>query len=343
MKTKTIKTIIRRKVEAWLATITDEALKKDIREGTIVTGGCIVSMLLNEEINDYDVYFRTHDLALRVATYYVAKFMEKPPSAWSDQTGKLGYKIEIRSTKPDEKQSGRISLFIKSAGIIGEGSQNYDYFESRPEENADKYIESTVVPQVAKADDMPIDMDRIDSADETEIIELGETKTDEKSKDEKKGQYRPIFLSANSITLYNKVQLVFRFFGEPSVIHSYYDYVHCTNFWSSWDDALVLPPRALECILAKELVYQGSLYPICSLFRMRKFIQRGWTITAGQVLKMALQISKLDLEKIDVLNDQLVGVDAAYFTDLMCRIQKENADHDRVDGAYVMKVIDQLF
>ena len=69
--------------------------------------------------------------------------------------------------------------------------------------------------------------------------------------------------------------------------------MHCTNYWTSWDREVVTSAAALESILTKDLKYQGSQYPVCSIIRTRKFIERGWTINAGQYLKMAIQIGAM--------------------------------------------------
>lgn len=73
-----------------------------------------------------------------------------------------------------------------------------------------------------------------------------------------------------------------RFHGDPAEIHENYDFVHCTNYWTSWERRVTLNQQALECIMTKELRYIGSKYPVASVFRVRKFIERGWTIGAGQ-------------------------------------------------------------
>jgi hypothetical protein len=139
------------------------------------------------------------------------------------------------------------------------------------------------------------------------------------------------------------VQLIIRFFGEPDEIHKNFDYQHVLSYWDSGDKSLHLNQKALECILAKELVYQGSLYPICSIIRMRKFIARGWTINAGQIVKMAFQISKLNLEDINVLRDQLVGVDSLYFHDFISKMKKFQDGGGVVDQTYVTTLIDKIF
>jgi hypothetical protein len=102
-----------------------------------------------------------------------------------------------------------------------------------------------------------------------------------------------------------------------------------------------LRQEALESILARELLYVGSLYPVCSVIRTRKFINRGWTINAGQYLKMCMQISQLDLTDLNVLEDQLVGVDTSFFLDLIDKLRE--ADPNKVNYAYLMTIIDRIF
>ena len=74
MQAKTIRKILRSKLENWLESITDQSLVGDIKRDVIVTGGSITSMLLGEKINDYDVYFKTKETTKKVAEYYVSKF-----------------------------------------------------------------------------------------------------------------------------------------------------------------------------------------------------------------------------------------------------------------------------
>lgn len=154
-------------------------------------------------------------------------------------------------------------------------------------------------------------------------------------------EYRPVFISTNAITLSDKVQIVLRFYGKPDEIHENYDFVHCTNYWTSHDGALVLRQPALESLLCKELRYVGSKYPVCSVIRLRKFIRRGWVINAGQMLKMMMQISELDLTDPKVLEDQLTGVDSAYFLEVMTKL-REN-DPEKVNAAYLVEIIDRMF
>jgi len=313
MKAKTIKAIISKKVKSWTETIEDPVVKKLAEDNTIVTGGCIASMLLNEKINDFDIYFRTKDAAYTIAKYYVERFKSKNVNG-------IPCKIYVI------EESDRVKIVIQSAGIASEDGTDkpYEYFEARPEEEAEAYVGEVMTD--------PGDIE--DRYEETENLAL-------ETEDEGKDKYRPVFLSTNAITLSGKVQLVLRFFGEPEEIHRNYDFVHCTQFWTSWDKKLELKKEALEALLSRELIYVGSKYPVCSIFRLRKFIRRGWTINAGQILKILMQINELDLTNIAVLQEQLTGVDCAYFLQVIDKLKEK--DPAKVNSAYLIEIIDRMF
>lgn len=311
MKKKTIKAVLRKKINEWLASIADESVRKLAEKGTIVTGGAIASMLLCEQVNDYDLYFRDHATCLAVAQYYLSIFHPK------NRNG-----IECKISVLEEHD--RIKIVITSAGIASAAGtiKAYEYFESQPEGEAEGYVSEVM-------------------QDPGEIEEKYEETEKAALETEGKPRYRPVFMSTNAITLSDKIQIVLRFFGEPSEIHQNYDYLHCTNYWTSWGGEVILRSEALESLLSRELKYIGSKYPVCSVFRLRKFLKRGWSINAGQILKMCMQISDLDLHDILVLQDQLTGVDCAYFCEVISKLKDK--DPEKVSSAYLIEIIDRMF
>jgi hypothetical protein len=313
MKVKTIKAVLKKKFDAWVESIEDKSVRELAEKGTIITGGCIASMLLREEVNDYDLYFRNKETCIAVAKYYVSKF---------NPTNKEGIAVPIYV----EHDGDRVQVVVKSAGIASENGTKkpYEYFESSPDERAEQYV-GEVVQGAGNVED---------AYEQTEKAAL-------ETEDEGKPKFRPVFMSTNAITLSHKVQVVLRFYGEPDVIHENYDFVHCTNYWTSWDGQLTLRQAALESLLSKELRYVGSKYPVCSVIRLRKFIARQWTVNAGQILKMLMQISELDLKNPEVLRDQLTGVDSAYFCQLLTKLKEK--DPDKVNTAYLVEIIDRIF
>jgi len=124
--------------------------------------------------------------------------------------------------------------------------------------------------------------------------------------------YKVVFLSQNAISLTNDIQIVLRFSGSPEEIHKNFDFIHATNYFT-FKDGLVLNLEAMTSLMTKNLKYQGSLYPVTSIIRVKKFTNRGWTIGAGEMLKIIFQTSLLNLTDIQVLEEQLIGVDIAYF------------------------------
>jgi len=300
MKAKIIKAVIRKKVDQWLESIDVESVRELAKENTIVTGGCIASMLLNEKVNDFDLYFRNKETAEAIARYYLRKF-----KASKHANGESYPSMGI------ETEGDRVKIVIVSSGIATEKGK-ITALQTDGEEN---------------------ETDQMDD----HIKEL----VTEKEKDEPKQKYRPVYITANAITLSDKVQLIIRFYGEPDEIHRNYDFVHCTNYWQSWDGYLELNKAALESLITKELRYIGSLYPLCSIIRSRKFIKRGFTINAGQYLKMAMQLNGMDLHIPEVLEEQLIGVDVAYFGQVIEQVKEK--DPEKIDSTYLMTIIDKIF
>lgn len=282
MKARAIKSILRKKFDAFVGSVTDPEVAELLEANSIITGGSIASMLLKEKVNDFDIYLTNEETAYRVALYYASKFPVK-----------AGFPApEVGRTE------GRISIFVAGTGA---------------------------------ADGLRIDQDDVEDAGAQEAVDAvaGD------------GTFRVLFLSPNAITLSDDIQIVIRFYGAPAEIHENYDFVHCTNYWTSKDDELVLQPKALEALLTKELRYMGSKYPLCSIIRTRKFIARGWSINAGQYLKMALQLNELDLFDIPTLQDQLIGVDSSHFIALLDAIKEGNPE--KINAAYVCEIIDRIF
>ena len=295
MQEKTIKSILTKKINDWADSVDDEEIKKIILNNSIIAGGSITSLLLNEKPNDYDIYFRNKEALLRVCIYYASKFKKYHTNDISC--------IVLDGAKTEGLADDRVKMRIMSDGIVG---------------------------------NLPSHEDKTDIVDD--VIENNETEVE-------KGKYLPVYITSNAITLSDKIQIVVRFYGEPDEIHENYDYEHTKSYFSSWDRTLSIPKSVYECVMNKVLRYTGSKYPICSVFRMRKFIERGWSINAGQILKMAFHINELDLFDIDVLEDQLIGVDSAYFNNLIEQIknQQSNDSEFQWDFSYLVKIIDKIF
>jgi len=154
-----------------------------------------------------------------------------------------------------------------------------------------------------------------------------------------KKAYQLGFVSPNAISLTDDIQIVTRFTGNPEEIHKTFDFIHATNYFT-FADGLVTNLKAVESLLTKQLRYQGSMYPLTSIIRFKKFIMRGWKISAGEILKILFQVSDFDLKDPNVLEDQLIGVDVAYFSLLIEALRGAKAE---ITSTYINKLIDKIF
>ena len=306
MQIKSIQKNIVSKMEQWLETIKDETLRRDVKKNLLVSGGCITSMLLNEPVNDYDVYLMDMDVVKRVAQYY----------SKTDYNNRYSY-------------------------IIFDGREK----ERLVAEFNDKYEEENGVMGIDRNNSYAISLRNL-KPDQIKLYfegAKGGLKVNEGVKEEDLN-YTPLYFSPNAISLSNNLQIVLRFWGTAEQIHKTFDFVHATNYYT-FDTGLVRNLDAMESILTKQLKYQGSYYPVTSIIRAKKFVKKGWNINAGELLKIMFQISALDLNNPDVLEEQLIGVDVAYF-DLIITALRNKFDSDKnfvLSVEYFNKLIDKIF
>jgi hypothetical protein len=327
---KSVDTYIRRRVMNWLYNLQSNApqylhqelglstsIKDDLTDddklklnafiyqvthSLIVTGGTFTSVLQGELPNDVDIYFRDNATAMLVTQYFLARMRDKGDIKETSHISK----IEV-ATRPD--LTG-ITILLKSVGVAGEGidPDKYEYFEMYPEAYADAFFE-----QYKKAMDKELSSG---------------------------ASYEVAFMTSNAISLNNGLQFIIRFTGEPEAIHDNFDFIHTTNYWT-WAQGVQYNTQALQATLERRMYYFGSRFPVASIFRMRKFIERGWRISAGEMVKIMFDVSQLDLTDITTLREQSIGMDSAYFNQVISiLIERGEADLDR---SYLFKVLDEVF
>lgn len=295
MQLKTIKKVVSDKVNEWLNSVTDGNLRERMRGSLLVTGGSIASMLRNEQVNDFDIYFQDRDVLIDVVKYYI----KTVPSA----------SIWLGENKDQ---------LIKA--YKGDFDKDQNYF--------------TCALRNLKEDQVKIFID----------YEEGSSKGGMAFDKKESPNYDLAYLSPNAISLTNDVQIVVRFFGTPSEIHKNFDFVHATNYFT-FKSGVVVNKEALISLMTNQLKYKGSLYPLTSVIRAKKFLKRGFNISAGEYLKMIFQISLLDLTNVDVLEEQLIGVDVAYFSTLIEALRNHKTTHPEfvLDKDYLTSLIDKIF
>lgn len=305
MKTKTITKTIHGKITDWIQSISDESLRKEVVNDLIVTGGCIASMFLKEEVNDFDIYFKTKSTCMKIAKYYV------------DKANQI-YKNKISDSIIEVVDSQKIPQ--KDYEETTDDYSKWSFFKKGLEKNGEDRVK-IYIPHIGY-------WRRSDSEPNNEDQNL---------------VYEPVYMSENAISISGKIQLVVRFFGAANEIHKNYDFAHATNYFHYEDGKpkLVCNVQALQALLTKELIYIGSKYPLTSVIRTKKFIQRGYSINAGTYLKILWQVAELDLTDPVTLQEQLIGVDVAYFSLLLDALK--NVDPSKLKYNYISEIIDRVF
>ena len=139
------------------------------------------------------------------------------------------------------------------------------------------------------------------------------------------------FKSPNAITYKRQgegrrkwtVQLITRFAGIPKEIFHFFDFTvtqgafDFSHTFKTDDDnhselvgGFYLGERFLPDLSKKRLVYSGgSLYPICAMYRTKKYQSRGYTLPGSTLMHIALSVVRLDIHTYKQLKEQLMGID----------------------------------
>jgi hypothetical protein len=110
MKAKQIEKLLTGVMTNFLESITDEEVKKIIKERSYITGGCIPSMLLDEFVNDFDIYFYYIEDVEKVKDYYQRQRLD---ISFIPGTHKFECKL---ITENSINLSDKVQLIIKFVG-----------------------------------------------------------------------------------------------------------------------------------------------------------------------------------------------------------------------------------
>ncbi len=264
------------------------------KDNIIVTGGAIASLLLGETPSDYDLYFTNVDVLEKLV---IEKFTN--PIDF-DTTEK---KCELPTTWEIPKGNQKVTV------VPGELHFAYD-----PKEKTDgpfsniATISKETLPLLPSWGHDAFYGKTLYSVNTNEII----ISSNHKDVPHSTKSWKIARVSHYSISFIDSdtgkpdVQIT-AYCGAPKHIHSNFDFIHCINYYNNLS-GLVYYPEAMESLLTKELKYIGTRYPLNTLGRIRKFVQRGWTISNMELLKIFYDISNLELETSEDWERQVPGI-----------------------------------
>jgi hypothetical protein len=101
----------------------------------------------------------------------------------------------------------------------------------------------------------------------------------------------------------------------PEIIQSF-DFTICQGAFDL-DDGFIFGADFFQHLAQRRLVFNiKAEYPICSLYRARKFLKRGFTLSGIEAIKLGLRIHSLKIETYRDLRAQLMGIDTLFLRDL---------------------------
>lgn len=123
------------------------------------------------------------------------------------------------------------------------------------------------------------------------------------------------------------------FMGEPKDILSLFDFTICMGAFSFKETKFYLCDKFLKDLSCKELIVNiKGFYPLATLFRIRKFLHRGYKISGCNIIKLGLLINKLNISNYKELREQLLGIDTAFLKgltdELMFNMGEKKYDFD---------------
>lgn len=161
--------------------------------------------------------------------------------------------------------------------------------------------------------------------------------------------YQPgelICFTKNSLTFkgsHCNYQIITKYAGETTsvldnfdFIHTMIAYNHSSNkfiYGNLYDNEIIM-----SSILQKQLVYHHSEYPVSSLFRLKKYVQRGYDINVTSLVKLCFDIGLIDLTNPVVLQEQLTGLDMLILSNIINKF----SDNEIIDRTVIDDVINEV-
>ena len=150
------------------------------------------------------------------------------------------------------------------------------------------------------------------------------------------------FISEKSLSFNfeeNSYQMIhFKYYDSPEDVFESFDFTVCMGAYDFMTEEFVLDEDFLKHNAQKNLNFNPATdFPLISLLRTKKYQQRGYFLSATEMMKIGLTCNKLKIENYDELKDQLGGMYGLDFTDVFAELIDKPFDMDEV-----IKVLSQL-
>ena len=159
-----------------------------------------------------------------------------------------------------------------------------------------------------------------------------------------------MFTTENAKT-YKIDKLLFQVILLPSLILptaediiKHFDFTICMGAYDINIGAFILHPRFLLDIARRDLVFNvEAKYPLASLYRIKKYIERGYKISGTEIIKIGLAINNLKMGDYTDLKEQLMGIDTLFLKELTDKLMTPEYAEKKYDLNDFLEMIEQHY
>lgn len=121
-----------------------------------------------------------------------------------------------------------------------------------------------------------------------------------------------------------------------------FDFTTCMCALDLNSKIFVMHKNFIQDTCRRSLIFNSNtVYPICSLYRVTKYIRKGFTISGGELIKLALSINNLEMNSYQDLKEQLLGIDTYEFIEITDALIERKGKNAPIDFSEVMELVNR--
>jgi hypothetical protein len=156
----------------------------------------------------------------------------------------------------------------------------------------------------------------------------------------------PRFASANALS-YSKndvyIQLIKKFHLPVLEMLGRFDFSVCMCAYNPRTGQFIMSENFLSHLSMRTVCYNvNSDSPINSLWRVKKYILKGFHFSAYELIKLALKIHSLKMETFADLKEQLDGIDTALLKEVTDTLLKNGKEKEKYELNEFMLIADKM-
>lgn len=114
---------------------------------------------------------------------------------------------------------------------------------------------------------------------------------------------------------------------DPEELLSKFDFTICMGLYDFSNSEFLLDSKFLPDLSRRDIIFNiNTPYPISSLFRVAKYINKGYRISGLEIIKAALCINKLEIVSYRDVKKQIMGVDTVFLKPFLDRLDGIDKD-----------------